>query len=184
MEVVWRFLIQWSRLFFWLYFPSPEQVTVNRGWGNCKKISDQGLRHQCEGLRFSCNDRADEVNIFWLYGLFSAVHRKNAIKSNFQHPLARKPKDTVSLTMRQFLSLLPQERALARRASYTSPIAKSTSPGISGTTFFAGWSRVNLTSTRSLLTCWRSGKRTPDRSFGHYRKILPAEQPIRASVLL
>ena len=183
MEVVWRFLIQWSRLFFWLYSPSPEQVTVNRGWGNCKKISDRGLRHQCEGLRFSCNDRTDEVNIFRLYGLFSAVRKKNAIKL-FSTSACEETKGHSFFDNEIIFVVITSRKSTCPSGSYTSPIAKSTSPGISGTTFFAGWFRVNLTSTRSLLTCWRSGKRTPDRSFGHYRKILPAEQPIRASVLL
>ena len=47
---------------------------------------------KAEAWGFPCNDRADEVSNKLLYGLFSAIFKKNTIKNtgcNFEHQLAR-----------------------------------------------------------------------------------------------
>ena len=72
-----------------------------------RKILDRGLIIKAGVSDFPVMTEQTRLIIYQLYDLFSAVRKKNAI--NFQHPFARKPKDTVSFTMTQFLSLLPQD---------------------------------------------------------------------------
>ena len=99
---------------------------INRHWDHYREIWDRG-----RGLRFQSNDRTDAGLIsYLLYDLFSAILKKNTIKTpevvfhirlraqdssrgrvhwtETNLAMRSKPHDTVSLTMRIFLSLLLQ----------------------------------------------------------------------------
>ena len=109
---------------------------INREWGHYRKISDRGLDVFTERQRgqyikaevwdFPVMTEWTRLISYLLYGLLSAVQKKNIIKNtriNFQHSLTRarghsrscslnrnEPQETVSLTMTQFLSLSRQDQ--------------------------------------------------------------------------
>ena len=143
---------------------------INWEWGHYREISDWGYRSvntSSRGLRFPWNDQTEEVN-YLLYGLFSAFLKKNTIRTPeviFQNCL-RVPWLSSSLILKCFCMLV-----------FLSVIENIV---------VAPFDHL-FCCFRPRASCFYSQLKRAEKSFimpGHYKKIMPTQQPIRAGVLL